>query len=133
MSHQKRDVLLGAALAAFILAPLPVLAADVSGEIATAATHATLASKAGAIDGVQMHLHHTLNCLVGPGGNGFDAKQVNPCAGSGSGAIPDMMDAVKKKALEAAADTARAGIATTDFATAQKDAANAAAALTAIK
>ena len=126
-------MLLGAAVAALILAPMPVLAADVSGEIATAATHATLASQATAIDGVQMHLHHTLNCLVGAGGAGFDAKQINPCAGSGSGAIPDMTDAAKKKALETAADSARAGLATTDLATAQKAATKTAAELKAIK
>ena len=43
--------------------------------------------------GVQAHLHHTLNCLVGPGGDGFDAKQMNPCAQAGNGAIPDAKDA----------------------------------------
>jgi hypothetical protein len=133
MTNKKHDMLLGAAVAALILAPIPVLAADVSGEIATAATHATLASQATAIDGVQMHLHHTLNCLVGAGGTGFDAKQINPCAGSGSGAIPDMTDAAKKKALETAADSARAGLATTDLGTAQKAATTTAAELKAIK
>jgi hypothetical protein len=133
MTNKKHDMLLGAAVAALILAPIPVLAADVSGEIATAATHATLASQATAIDGVQMHLHHTLNCLVGPSDSRFDAKQINPCAGSGSGAIPDMTDAVKKKALETAAASAGAGLATTDLATAQKAATKTAAELKAIK
>ena len=133
MMNKQRELFLGAALAALVLAPLPVMAADVAGEIATAATHATLASQATAIDGVHMHLHHTLNCLVGPGGDGFDAKQINPCAGSGSGAIPDMADAAKKKSLEDAAGTVRAGLAATDLATAQKDASDSAAQLKAIK
>lgn len=133
MTDKKHDLLLGAAVAALIMAPLPVLAADVSGEIATAATHATLAVQSGALDGVHMHLHHTLNCLVGPGGTGFDAKQVNPCAGSGSGAIPDETDAAKKKALESAANTVRAGLAASDMPTAVKAATEAGTELKAIK
>jgi len=133
MSNKQRDLFFGAALVACLLAPFPVMAADLAGEISTAATHATLAAQASAIGMVQMHLHHTLNCLVGAGGDGFDAKQINPCAGSGSGAIPDTSDAAKKKALEDAAATVRAGLATTDLATAQKAANDAAAALKAIK
>lgn len=96
--------------------------ADVKGQIVNAETHAGLAAKATAIDGVHMHLHHALNCLVGPSGAGFDAKQMNPCAHSGNGAIPDSTDAAKKKSLQAAADKATSGIAATDLATAQKDA-----------
>jgi len=133
MTDKKHDLLLGAAIAAAVLVPLPVLAADVAGEISTAATHATLAAQASALDGVHMHLHHTLNCLVGPGGSGFDAKQINPCAGSGGGAIPDESDQAKKKALEGAANTARAGIAATDMATATKAANEAASELNALK
>lgn len=133
MTDKKRDFVLGAAVAALCLAPLPVLAADAAGEITTAATHATLASQASAVDGVHMHLHHVLNCLVGPGGTGYDAKQINPCTGSGSGAIPDTGDAAKKKALEAAADTVRAGLAASDMATAMKAASDAASELKAIK
>lgn len=96
--------------------------ADVKGEIVNAETHAGLAAKATALDGVHMHLHHTLNCLVGPNGTGFDAKQMNPCANSGNGAIPDTTDAAKKAKLQAAADRAGNGIAATDLAAAQKDA-----------
>lgn len=95
-------------------------AADVKGEVVNAETHAGLAAKAGALDGVHMHLHHTLNCLVGPSGTGFDAKQMNPCANSGNGAIPDTTDAAKKAKLEAAAAKASSGIAATDLAAAQK-------------
>jgi hypothetical protein len=133
MTDKKHDVLLGAAIAALVLIPLPVMAADVAGEISTAATHATLAAQATALDGVHTHLHHTLNCLVGPGGSGFDAKQINPCAGSGAGAIPDESDAAKKKALEGAADTTRAGIAAADMATATKAANRVASELKAVK
>ena len=133
MADKKRDLLLGAACAVLILAPVSVLAADAAGEVSTAATHATLASQAGDLDGVKMHLHHTLNCLVGLSGAGFDPKQINPCAGSGSGAIPDTSDAAKKKALEEAANTVRAGLAASDMATAKKAASETATALKAIK
>ena len=128
-----RDMLTGAALAALVVAPVPVLAADAAGEIVTATTHAELAAKAGDLAGVQMHLHHALNCLAGPGGDGFDPKSMNPCANAGNGAIPDTSDAAKKSALTAAATKAKAGLAAGDLATAQKDASDAAAALKAIK
>lgn len=127
------DLLAGAALAALLLAPLPVLAADPSGEIVTAGTHADLASKAADLAGTQMHLHHALNCLVGPGGNGFDPKSMNPCANSGAGAIPDTSDAAKKASLGSAADTARAGLAAHDLATARTSAIQTAMTLKAIK
>ena len=103
--------------------------ADAKSEVVTAWTHADLASKAGDLSGVTMHLHHVLNCLVGPGGNGFDAKQINPCANAGTGAIPDTKDAAKKKSLEAAADKTRTGLAATDVASAQKTASDVAAML----
>jgi hypothetical protein len=103
--------------------------ADSKSEIVNAETHAGLAAQATAIDGVHMHLHHALNCLVGPNGTGFDAKQMNPCAHSGNGAIPDTADAAKKAKLQAAADKASSGIAATDLATAQKTASETAALL----
>ncbi|MEJ1967203.1 MAG: hypothetical protein WDN03_00990 [Rhizomicrobium sp.] len=128
-----RDLLKGAAAAALLLAPVPVLAADAAGEIVTAATHADLAAKASDLAGTQMHLHHALNCLAGPGGAGFDPKSMNPCANAGNGAIPDTTDAAKKTALQMAAATLSSGLAAPDQATAQKDAADAATALKAIK
>jgi len=103
--------------------------ADASSETVTAATHAELAAGAGDIEGVHMHLHHSLNCLVGPGGDGFDAKVLNPCAQSGLGAIPDTSDATKKSSLEAAADNARAGLASNNVKEARRDASAAASLL----
>ena len=94
--------------------------ADSASETVTAMTHANLAAAAADINGVHMHLHHALNCLVGPNGNGFDAKELNPCANAGRGAIPDATDAAKKKTLGAAADKLRAGIASSDLKTAQQ-------------
>jgi len=123
---------IGAAIMSFA----PVLhqaLADVASEVVNAATHAGLAAGSANLGDVHMHLHHTLNCLVGPGGAGFDAKQMNPCANAGTGAIPDTTDAAQKKLLEAAAAKAREGIASADLATSQKDAADTAAMLKAVK
>ena len=93
--------------------------ADANSEIVTATTHAELAGGAPDLNTVHSHLHHALNCLVGPGGNGFDAKELNPCAQSGKGAIPDSTAAAKKKSLETAADKLRAGIGASDLKAAQ--------------
>jgi hypothetical protein len=119
-----------AAVACF--AALPALA-DEAQELSIASTHAGLAGKAAAIDGVHMHLHHALNCLVGPAGMGFDTGNANPCGKAGNGAIPDSTDAAQKTKLAAAVEKAQAGIAATDLADAQKDAADTAAAIDAAK
>src|SRR6185437_12084271 len=93
--------------------------ADAQQAIGIAANHAGLAAKAANINAVHTHLHHVLNCLVGPGGQGFDAMPGNPCAAAG-GAIPQTADAATKAKLETAATTARGGIAATDIAVAKK-------------
>lgn len=111
----------------------PALAADAGAEITNAAMHAGLAAQAGDVAGVHTHLHHTVNCLVGPAGPGYDGKELNPCANNGSGAIPDSTNASTKQALEAALAKANSGIAATDLATAQKDASAAAAMLKSAK
>ena len=120
-------------LAACALAPLGARAADVNGEITNAATHAGLAATATDIAGVHMHLHHTVNCLVGPSGTGYDAKELNPCANSGNGAIPDSTNASAKQSLQAAVAKANTGLAATDLAAAQKDASDTAAMLKTVK
>ena len=97
-------------------------AADIGSEITNAQTHAGLAASAANLDGVHMHLHHALNCVVGPAGDGFDAKQMNPCAQSGSGALNDETDAAKKAKLMTAKGQLQKGIAETDLKAAQADA-----------
>ena len=113
---------------AVLLLPAAALA-DAHSEIATAATHAGLASKAGTLKMVQTHLHHTLNCLVGPKGAAFDATEMNPCAHSGNGAIPDATDAKTKTALKAAVAEAEAGLKEDQLKSAQEAAAKVAAML----
>jgi hypothetical protein len=102
-------------------------AADAGKEIATAAQHAGYAAEATAIGMAHAHLQHTINCLVGPKGDGFDAKQLNPCKDFGDGAIPDTKDAMKVMSLRAALGMAEAGLKSGDLDTAKKQAAQAAA------
>ncbi len=73
------------------------------------------------------HLQHTINCLVGPEGDGFDAKQLNPCKDFGNGAITDTDEAAKVKSLRAALGLAQAGLKSDDLETAKKLGAQAAA------
>jgi hypothetical protein len=97
-------------------------AADLGSEINNAQTHAGLAAAAADINGVHTHMHHALNCLVGPQGDGFDAKAMNPCAQSGGGAIPDEADQMKKTKLMAAKADLTKGLAENDIAAAKADA-----------
>lgn len=119
--------------AGVLLFAFPALAGDAGAEITNAAMHAGLAAQATDIAGVHTHLHHTVNCLVGPAGPGYDGKELNPCANTGSGAIPDSTNASTKASLEAALAKANSGIAATDLASAQKDAAATQAALKSVK
>jgi len=112
------SIILGAATA---LAPFPAWS-DAASEITTAASHAGFAASSPTVDAVHMHLHHTINCLVGPKGDGFDSKEFNPCANSGNGAIPDETDAASRTSLEAAVAEAKRGLAATDLAGAQASA-----------
>jgi len=84
----------------------PAALADGPQAVATAAQHAGLAAAAGDIAGAHRHLHHTLNCLVGPDGDGFDAAAGNPCGDAG-GAIPQTADADTQEMLEEVAMTVR--------------------------
>ena len=120
-------------IAASILIGTTAAYADAAGEISIAAQHAGFAAAAPNLTQTHMHLHHAVNCLVGPSGSGFDSTNMNPCAKSGNGAIPDETDTAIKAKLESAVTTAEAGIAASDEATAKMDATNAADLLKAIK
>jgi hypothetical protein len=76
-----------------------------------------------------MHLHHTVNCLVGPTGQGFDAKEANPCQKLGNGAIPDTTESATRAKLTAALASAQAGLKSDDLSAAKKAATEAQAAL----
>jgi hypothetical protein len=92
-----------------------------SKEVETATQHAGLAAKAADLKSTQQHLHHVINCLVGPNGAGFDASFGNPCNGQGNGAISASTSPAKRKPLEAALAMAQDGIKQTNLAVAQMD------------
>ena len=116
-----KHMLAGVGFAALIAFPAAAQT-DSTKEVSTAAYHAGLAAKATDMKGVQMHLHHVVNCLVGPKDSNFDQSAGNPCNGQGNGAIPDTTDAAKKKPLEDALKQAQDGLKLTDIAAAQKQA-----------
>jgi hypothetical protein len=103
----------------FAAALAPAALADEHSEVVQAETHAGLAAAGTDVATVHTHLHHTLNCLVGPNGAGFDAKEMNPCANAGNGAIPDATDAAMKSKLEAAAKETEKGIDASELKAAQ--------------
>jgi hypothetical protein len=104
------------------------VAADAAKEISMAAAHAGMAAGSADMKMVQMHLHHVMNCLSGPGGMGYDAAQGNPCKDLGMGAIPDSaMD--KRMGLEAALKMASDGAMEMDMTKAKEKAAATQAAL----
>lgn len=106
-------------------------AVSLTAEISNARTHANNAANAPTIDAVHTHMHHAINCLVGPKGEGFDAAQMNPCANAGNGAIPDQTDAAKKAKLEDAKTILMKGLTETDVKAAQRSAATAVTAIAA--
>jgi len=75
---------------------------------------------------VHTHLHHAINCIVGPNGNGFDASVLNPCKGMGDGALSDAKKMEVVNALDVALKAAKSGLAADELTVAQayaKDAA----------
>ena len=124
------DLPLSAVIAVIGIAlPVYAFAADPAQEAATGAVHAGLAAQAATIEQVHMHLHHTVNCLVGPKGQGFDAKEANPCQKLGDGAIPDTPDSATKAKLTAALARAQAGLKSDDLTAAKAAATETQAAL----
>ncbi len=99
-------------------------------EVATAHAHALMAQNAKTVAETHTHLHHVINCLVGPKGSGFDAAAGNPCQGQGDGALPAAAgNAALQSKLRAALADARSGLKANKLASAQADARKAAAAL----
>lgn len=96
-------------------------------EIAKAHAHALMAQGAKTLEKAHTHLHHVVNCLVGPHGNGFDATTGNPCAGMGQGALSDSSgNSSAHMRVNKALDMARKGLAANDLSTVQNDASRAA-------
>lgn len=119
MTSFARQMLAAAAVVSLGSLMPQMASADAQQAVGIAAQHAGLAANAGNINLVHTHLHHVLNCLVGPGGDGFDAMPGNPC-GMAGGAIPQENNAeMKTKLLNVAAEV-RTGIGSGDLAEAKK-------------
>lgn len=103
---------------------------DAATEASTAHAHALMAQSADSVDTAHMHLHHVINCLVGPDGEAFNSDFANPCKGEGNGAIPDAQgnSALMTKLKDALA-AAKAGLQADSLDAVHKHAAAAAAAL----
>lgn len=80
-------------------------------EIATALAHAQMALASKELAEARHHLHHVINCLVGPKGRDFDASEENPCKGMGNGAMNDVdSKSTQYKKLDEALDEAKEGL-----------------------
>ncbi len=62
-----------------------------------AAKHAGYASHVRHLKLVHLHLHHTINCLVGSKGMGFDAAAGDPC--HGASALDELANMPRQEAL----------------------------------
>lgn len=121
--------LLGAGLLGTVLCGTAVAAASSVGhhEIKVAIVHATAATEVDTTAGVALHLHHVINCLVGPHGKLYDAKaealSENPCHNLGNGALADASaNRDVHAALTRALQDAQHGIAAKTLAAAHTDA-----------
>jgi hypothetical protein len=119
----------------FLIVAVPAMAANpvatkqtnlAAAELKVALAHAKMAEGATSLAVSQTHLHHVINCLVGPKGISFDAKAGNPCAKMGQGAINDGADREAARALLKDADK---GLGATTLAQAQEAAKVTAAAI----
>jgi len=126
--------LLLALSSALALATASAASMDGGKEISTALDHAQLAAAGTDLKTVDMHLHHVVNCLVGPKGKGFDAGAGDPCKDMGDGALGDSAkDKHQHAELERALHLADRGLADKDLKGAQKYAAEVIAHLKAAK
>lgn len=80
-------------------------------EIATALAHAQMALASKDVAEARHHLHHVINCLVGPKSKEYDANEENPCKGMGNGALNDVdSKSAQHKKLDNALSEAKEGL-----------------------
>ena len=97
----------GLASAAMLLPSTTLPAqAGIGEELTIAQTQALFAYRSGGrgVGGAVIRLQSVLNCLVGPGGEGYNVATPNsdPCVSAGKGAIHDAVNAAQKKDIEEA-------------------------------
>lgn len=93
----------GVALSQMIEAPTGALAEQLS----TAVTHAGFSAAAEDQAMASRHLGHVLNCIVGEGGDGFNADWGHPCGGQGAGIMNDLASHPQSADLQALVASAR--------------------------
>lgn len=76
-------------------------------QLRTTRFHAAEAARAEAARGLREHLGHVVNCLQGPRGPNYDARNDNPCQGEGAGVIPDLEAARGQTGAGRALESAR--------------------------
>lgn len=118
MKKSIAGILSGLAIAGMLLPATTLTAtAGIGEELTIAQTQALFAYRSGGrgVGGAVIRLQNVLNCLVGPGGEGYDATPPNsdPCTGAGKGAINDAINANQKKDIEAAIALTRKSMAIT--------------------
>ena len=118
-----KSALLGMSLGGMLMVlPIAAYATSASSEIAAAAIHAGLSAESTTLQVAHMHLHHTLNCLVGPSGTGFNSSYFNPCAHIGHGAIPDSGNSREALKLRHIAEQVRTALKDAQLRIVRKDA-----------
>ena len=101
-----KQILFAVVVSALLAMPVAGFAAgNANQEIATATTHAQMATDAADLSTAIMHFHHVINCLVGPKSKLFNAAVGNPCQDMGNGALNDV---AKKSATHAKLEQALA-------------------------
>jgi hypothetical protein len=98
------------ALVASASGAFAAMAVNAQKEIQTAAEHAGFAASAKDVKDTHMHLHHAINCIVGPTGDGFDSAFADPCKGMGNGALNDVGNKETKAMIGQALSLAKVGI-----------------------
>lgn len=93
----------GYALSQMVEAPSGALAE----QLTTAVTHAGFSAAAEDQAMASRHLGHVLNCLVGEGGDGFNAEWGHPCGGQGAGIVNDLASHPQAADLQPLVDAAR--------------------------
>ncbi len=67
-------------------------------EVKTAIEHANNSFKSQTLKDSVWHLHHVINCLVGPADPAFDKSAGDPCQGQGKGVLVDIQAGMGKDA-----------------------------------
>ena len=136
MKKNIAGMLAGLAIAGLGLPPTMALA-GIGEELTIAQTHSLLAYRSGrgGVGGAKTHLQHVLNCLVGPGGEGYTntPPMMDPCAGAGKGALNDATSPAQKAQITKAIGMVKAAFDITESEPMQEAATNIADAILAAK